>query len=274
MKRINALMVISFGFVMLCSAQQIAGGAIDGIYREEGIASWYGHEFDGRATASGEIFDASQFTAAHASLPFGTLLTVTNKDNNKRVMVRVNDRGLNRSSRIIDISRAAAEQLDLISSGSAQVTLESIGTLVITSAAGGTTTVTSLPPDTALASAPEPAPTPVTQQPPPASSTVTQQPVSTMPTPGSFGGRPAEIKPRIPPLESTASYRLQIGAYKVAKNAVEVFDKLKALDLTPAYEKVGDFYRVVIPNVSATEVASIAEKIGSIGFSEAIIRQE
>jgi rare lipoprotein A (peptidoglycan hydrolase) len=103
----------------------------NGIYREEGIASWYGQEFNERATASGEIFDASQHTAAHPTLPFGTLLTVTNKDNGKRVMVRVNDRFRlpNNQGRIIDISRAAAEQLDLISSGTAPVIIESVGVL-------------------------------------------------------------------------------------------------------------------------------------------------
>jgi rare lipoprotein A len=264
MKRISALLVIGFGFVMLCSAQQIAGGAIDGIYREEGLASWYGQEFNGRSTASGEIFDAAQFTAAHPMLPFGTLLTVTNKDNGKRVMVRVNDRGPNKSTRIIDISRAAAEQLDLVSSGTATVIIESIGTLVVTSASGGTSTsVQNVPP-----SGPPAVTAPV--QPPPA-------PVTT--TPAQMTARPsyvvpAEIKPALPPAGSTARYRLQIGAHKVAKNAVEVFEKLKALNLNPAYERVGDYYRVVIPNVNASDVAAVAEKLGAAGFSEALIRQE
>jgi rare lipoprotein A len=257
MKRISALLVIGFGFVMLCSAQQIAGGAVDGIYREEGIASWYGQEFNGRPTASGEIFDASQFTAAHPILPFGTLLTVTNKDNGRRVMVRVNDRGPNKSVRIIDISRAAAEQLDLISSGTATVTIESIGTLVVTPVPGGASASAPSVPQTGAAAV----------QPP-----VAAAPASTAERPSYVV--PAEIKPSLPPAGSTGRYRLQIGAYKVAKNAVEVFEKLKALNLNPAYERVGDYYRVVIPNVNAGDVAGVAEKLGAAGFSEALIRQE
>ncbi|GHV74352.1 hypothetical protein AGMMS49940_16540 [Spirochaetia bacterium] len=93
-------------------------------FRQEGIASWYGIEFNGRPTGSGEIFDAALFTAAHPTLPFGTVLTVTNKINNKKVSVRVNDRGPFVSTRIIDISRAAAEQLDMLVTGTAPVVIE------------------------------------------------------------------------------------------------------------------------------------------------------
>jgi len=94
-------------------------------FREEGIASWYGREFDGRPTASGETFDSSELTAAHPNLPFGTMLIVTNKHNNRSVTVRVNDRGPFVAARIIDVSRAAAEQLDMIVSGTAPVIVES-----------------------------------------------------------------------------------------------------------------------------------------------------
>jgi rare lipoprotein A len=102
------------------------------IFRQEGIASWYGREFDGRPTASGEIYDSSQLTAAHPNLPFGTMLTVTNRHNNRSVTVRVNDRGPFVAARIIDVSRAAAEQLDMIVTGTAPVTIESIERIVVT----------------------------------------------------------------------------------------------------------------------------------------------
>jgi rare lipoprotein A (peptidoglycan hydrolase) len=99
--------------------------SITGNFRQEGIASWYGAEFAGRATASGEIFDPAQLTAAHADLPFGTYLVVTNTENGKRIAVRVNDRGPFVRSRILDVSRAAAERLDMLTAGTAKVVIES-----------------------------------------------------------------------------------------------------------------------------------------------------
>ncbi len=90
-------------------------------YTERGIASFYGKKFHGRPTASGELFDMSAMTAAHKKLPFNTLLRVTNLTNGKSVYVRINDRGPFIHRRIIDLSRAAAEQIDLIQSGTAPV---------------------------------------------------------------------------------------------------------------------------------------------------------
>jgi len=89
-----------------------------------GMASWYGPGFDGNYSASGEIFNASDLTAAHPSLPFGTLVRVVNMDNNQSVVVRINDRGPYAEGRVIDISTAAANVIGLISSGVAPVRLE------------------------------------------------------------------------------------------------------------------------------------------------------
>ncbi|MEA5478852.1 septal ring lytic transglycosylase RlpA family protein [Pseudanabaena galeata UHCC 0370] len=89
-----------------------------------GMASWYGPGFDGNYSASGEIFRASELTAAHPSLPFGTLVRVVNMDNNQSVVVRINDRGPYIHGRVIDISTAAANVIGLISSGVAPVRLE------------------------------------------------------------------------------------------------------------------------------------------------------
>lgn len=90
----------------------------------DGEASYYGAELAGNRTASGEIFDPSELTAAHRSLPMGSKLRVTNQANGKSVVVRVNDRGPFVKTRIVDISRAAAEKISMIRSGKAQVTLE------------------------------------------------------------------------------------------------------------------------------------------------------
>jgi rare lipoprotein A len=90
----------------------------------QGEASYYGAELAGNRTASGERFDPGALTAAHRSLPLGTKLRVTNMANGMSVIVRVNDRGPFARSRIIDVSLAAARQIQMVRSGRAQVRLE------------------------------------------------------------------------------------------------------------------------------------------------------
>lgn len=91
---------------------------------ESGMASWYGGKFQGRQTANGEVFDTNKMTAAHKTLPFNTLVKVINTNNNKTVLVRINDRGPFVEGRVIDLSRAAAEVIDMTISGVAPVELE------------------------------------------------------------------------------------------------------------------------------------------------------
>lgn len=91
---------------------------------EIGIASWYGHPYHGRPAANGEIYDMEQLTAAHRTLPFGTLVHVLNLENNKSVDVRINDRGPFVGDRIIDLSHAAARAIDMIGPGTARVRVE------------------------------------------------------------------------------------------------------------------------------------------------------
>jgi rare lipoprotein A len=88
---------------------------------ETGIASWYGHPYHGRRAANGEIYDMDQLTAAHRTLPFDTFVRVTNLDNGRQVVVRIQDRGPFVKGRIIDLSRAAARQLQMIGPGTARV---------------------------------------------------------------------------------------------------------------------------------------------------------
>ncbi len=92
---------------------------------EEGVASWYGGNdgFEGKPTASGEIYDSSRLTAAHRQLPLGTVLDVTNVDNARSVRVRINDRGPFIKGRIIDLSRAAAQELGILGPGTGNVRL-------------------------------------------------------------------------------------------------------------------------------------------------------
>jgi rare lipoprotein A len=88
---------------------------------EEGIASWYGHPYHGRASSSGEIYDMEKMTAAHRTLPFGTKVHVQNLTNDRSVEVRIIDRGPFVGGRIIDLSRAAAREIRMIGPGTAPV---------------------------------------------------------------------------------------------------------------------------------------------------------
>lgn len=95
-------------------------------YRNEGTASWYGEKFHGYTTASGEIYDMYKMTAAHRSLPLPTYARVTNPDNGRSVIVKVNDRGPFHEDREIDLSYAAAARLDILGRGTGRVEVEAI----------------------------------------------------------------------------------------------------------------------------------------------------
>ena len=90
---------------------------------QTGVASWYGDDFNGKATADGEIYDMRKLTAAHQDLPFHTLVEVENLENNKKVLVRINDRGPFLKDRIIDLSWQAAQRLEMTEKGTAEVQL-------------------------------------------------------------------------------------------------------------------------------------------------------
>ncbi|NLI78433.1 MAG: septal ring lytic transglycosylase RlpA family protein [Candidatus Riflebacteria bacterium] len=103
-----------------------AGSTSTGIF-QTGLASWYGEEYHGRPTASGETFDMYQLTAAHRTLAFGTMVEVENLANGRRVKVRINDRGPTPEDRIIDLSKAAAGEIGMVAQGVAEVTLRLAG---------------------------------------------------------------------------------------------------------------------------------------------------
>ncbi len=88
---------------------------------ESGVASWYGPNFHGKLTANGETYNMDGLTAAHRSLPFNTIVQVENKGNGKTVIVRINDRGPYAHNRIIDLSRKAAREIEMIDAGTANV---------------------------------------------------------------------------------------------------------------------------------------------------------
>ena len=88
-----------------------------GPYYETGIASWYGPGFDGNLTANGEIYDMNGISAAHKTLPFGTIVRVVDLDTGRSIVVRINDRGPFIEGRIIDLSKGAAEKLGMVDRG-------------------------------------------------------------------------------------------------------------------------------------------------------------
>jgi len=96
-------------------------------YRERGMASWYGKDFHGRSTANGETYDMHALTAAHKTLPIPTWVEVTNLTNGRRVIVKINDRGPFVAGRIIDLSYAAATELDMVNAGTTQVEVRALG---------------------------------------------------------------------------------------------------------------------------------------------------
>lgn len=117
----------------LAAALAVAAGcatpraARHGVAVERGVASWYGPGFHGNFTASGERYDMWSLTAAHRTLPFGTLVEVRNLENGKSVRVKINDRGPFLKNRIVDLSRAAAEAIGMVGPGTALVELVAVG---------------------------------------------------------------------------------------------------------------------------------------------------
>jgi len=99
------------------------GLAFYGPYYEVGIASWYGPGFDGNLTANGEIYDMNAVSAAHKTLPFGTIVRVVELDTGRSIVVRINDRGPFVDGRIIDLSKGAARELGIVDKGITDVGL-------------------------------------------------------------------------------------------------------------------------------------------------------
>ncbi len=221
-------------------------------YDETGIASWYGDQFHGGATANGEAFDMDLMTAAHTTLPMPSLVRVTNLDNGRAVMVRVNDRGPFKAGRIIDLSRKAAELLGFKENGTAKVRVQFIGRAPLDprapmdfatprgeegAKAAPTTSVSS----SALAPPPGTSGTP--------GSAVA--PVSSAPTPSpsaSAVGPPQPLVQLVPVPQHPQIY-VQAGAFKSTTNARQLEAKVGTLGKTsiaPATIDGEQFFRVRI----------------------------
>jgi rare lipoprotein A len=114
-------LILSLLLILLVSCHRKSTPAGFRSETETGYASFYADKFEGRKTANGEIFNQSKLTAAHKKLPFGTQVMVTNLANGRSVQVRINDRGPFVSGRIIDLTKAAAKEIDMLGAGVARV---------------------------------------------------------------------------------------------------------------------------------------------------------
>jgi rare lipoprotein A len=183
---------------------------------ETGVASWYGIPYDGRRAASGEIYDMRQLTAAHRQLPFQTWVEVTNLSNGRQVDVRINDRGPFVKGRILDLSQAAARDIDMLRAGTARVRLKVIPPPnPLPSTAPNTpprepVEITAPPP--AVPDAPPVTAPPVTA-PPATTAPVTAPPVTLPPVTTTTPDAAPAFTPSPTTAPPTASYAVQAGAF-------------------------------------------------------------
>lgn len=123
----RSLPTLLIAVLAACSSNPEPLTSVSPGWSEKGEASWYGPGFDGKRTASGEVYDMEAMTAAHRQLPFGTRVNVRNLDNGRETVVRVNDRGPFAHGRIIDLSKAGARAIGMLGTGVAEVQLEVVG---------------------------------------------------------------------------------------------------------------------------------------------------
>jgi rare lipoprotein A len=213
-------------------------------YRERGVASWYGRPFHGRPTSSGEMYDMHEMTAAHTTLPLPTWVEVTNLSNGKRIVVKVNDRGPFVADRVIDLSYAAANALDIVRSGTARVEIHAVAEPAAAAPRSSARAESARPIS--------PAPAPATQ--------VSVAPVA---VPSALSIAPSE--------------RLfaEAGKFRTRTDAVAVVDGLKAQGLVNAFVVTEDgrrksVHRVRVgPLLDEAEVERMSDRLRELGAKRA-----
>lgn len=235
-------------------------------YSQTGVASWYGPQFHGQRTASGEVFDQDALTAAHPTLPIPSLVQVTNLENGREVILRVNDRGPFVGERLIDLSRGAAEVLGFEQAGHARVHVRYLGPAP--RRVNGEPTLAS-PPSPAAA-----APPAVDQEGPrsllPPSSRATETelagaPVARYRAPAQYAVGPV-----------AGSYYVQVGAFSDLSNAHRVRDQVAAagpvvVDVRSSASGAELFRVRVGPWNSAEEAEGARRRLAAMGYGEAIL---
>lgn len=242
-------------FLLICLAG--VSGIFAEMYKANVEASYYADKFHGRKTANGEIFNMYDFTAAHKTLPFNSILKITNIANGKSVTVRVNDRGPFVAGREIDLSKAAAEKLDMLGAGTAQVSIEilqkgaetAISAATAKKAAGsaGTGNSGSQPDPTAAAKpAPSSSKDDVTEE----VAVLKEEPVE-------------ELR-----------WDIQVGSFGERANAEALAQKLlKAGFKNVVYQKAGAITRVVIRDLATDQVQSVLNRLEEKGFKDYLVKR-
>ena len=238
MKRFYLIIVMIFS---------IAAAGFAQIYKANAEASFYADKFHGRKTANGEIFNMYDYTAAHKTLPFNTILKVTNIANGKSVTVRVNDRGPFVEGREIDLSKAAAQKLDMINDGTAQVSIEILQLGSGAKVAAAPAMVKTTPAPLAEKEAPATTTTPsVTEE----VAVLIEEPVEDL------------------------RWDIQTGSFSEKANAEAQAQKLlRAGFKNVVYQKSGGITRVVIRDNPTADVQAILDRLEAKGFKDYLVKQ-
>lgn len=246
MKKFLVLFFISFFSINLFSLE---------LYKSNVTASFYGADFHGKKTSNGELFNMNDLTCAHKSLPFDTILKVTNLENGKSVNVRVNDRGPFILNREIDLSTQAAKDLDMVKSGTVKVKLEIVKK--------GQNTKLSV--QTAKSAA---------------AIMAKRYPNSVKKTSKNDSGKNvvAEKKSaqKVQNVNANDIYNIQVGAFSTKAAANKIAQLLLKNDFKNVVfqtSKSTGVVRVVIKNVSGKEVENITKKLHSVGICEYLVKK-
>jgi rare lipoprotein A len=255
-------------------------------HSETGIASWYGPGFHGKNTANGEVYDQSDHTAAHRTLQMPCVLRVTNLDTGQSTIVRVNDRGPYARSRILDVSRAAAEELGMVGRGTARIRIdqleaESQAMKQIALNGGGADDQRAAlnqyiagyrppPPTVAAPQVPAPAPPPptppVTVYPSPPPSYPSQPPPQAAPTVASIASTATSAQP-------ASGFYVQTGAFSSMGNAEKqrgLINTYGSTEISPGSSAGREVYRVRLGPYSTQEAAGIvADRLRRSGYGDA-----
>jgi len=237
-------------------------------YFQEGIASWYGADFHGKRTANGDRYDMNQLTAAHPTLPMPSVVKVTNLDNGKELKVTVNDRGPFHSSRIIDMSKRAAQVLGFYEKGTARVRVEIDPQESMTLK------------NIALAKRPPPMPA-IASSPRGAVMATSLEPLA--PIPGNAVPaqvvKPVSIPPAKPAAKPVATgIFVQAGAFSEEANARKLeqqLGELGAVHIVPTTVNKQKLYRVRLgPVADAATATALVGKIKAFGYNDAKVVRE
>ena len=252
----------------------------------ETYASYYGEAFNGRPTSSGEIFDMNAYTAAHKTLPFGTFLEVTNLENGKKVVVRVNDRGPFVANREIDLSKAAAESLGMISRGITRVSIKKVDSLdhaalVATSDVYSDMSTKSVrkEEDADTVSNMQPEAVPVQKEEMfDTSAEVKPAAIDTVSTVKQPASAPVQKEQMPAPVYAQGSsgvlWRIQLGAFTREENALRLVVQLRKAGFDPAYERTEKTVRVVLPGIRPSDLERVKKALADHSFTDYVIRQE